>query len=357
MLSRIEQDRLERRARLLYSWRERARLLATGRRLPREQDLPQAMDAMRAAVYFDEQQRKAQRKLDEFRTRLRERMENAQDLARVAAHQQRLLAARAAEGHVNARAVNEENRRLQAEIRERGTEANLCNAVLALDTVEGHGGLIDLPLTRYAGELERFKVSDSSSSDSQDPAKRESGKNGSPSSTVAPAWLKRLRPWLPKELGHWDFIAVGAALATVFAAALCFLYFTRFAGSVAFDALPAPQGAWVLSVDNGTPRTVTVAVPGNAGQGLAAADYAVHVEAKEPGQADFQRLPDSPSAWVYGGSAGIGNGPVEVGPGLNAKWTLSPGMLALPNPDTLLRVIVLSGRRMVYAQELAFETK
>ena len=158
MLSRIEQDRLERRARLLCSWREKARALAEGRRLPREQDLPQSMDARKTAAYFDDQHRKAQRKLDDFRGKLRERMESAQDLVRVALHQQKRLTAKAAEGHVDAKAVNEENKRLQTEIRRRGAEANLCNAVLALDTAQALGGFIDLPLPRYARELERFKV-------------------------------------------------------------------------------------------------------------------------------------------------------------------------------------------------------
>lgn len=356
MLSRIERDRLERRVRLLYSWCEKAHALAEGRRLPHGQDLPQAMDAKKTAAYFDEQHRKAQRKLDEFRAKLRERMENAQDLVRVALHQQRLLTAKAAEGHVNAKAINDENRRLQAEIQERGSEANLCNAVLAPDTAEALGGFIDLPLPHYARELERFTVSDSSDSDSHNRAEKRPGENVSPSPRI-PNWLKRLRPFLPKQLGRWDFIAIGAALVTVCVAGLYFLYSTQFAGMVAFDVLPAPQGTWVLSVENRTPRTVAVAVPGNAGQGRAGTDYAVYVEMEDSEKAEFRRLPDAERAWVYSGSAGTDNGPVEVGSGLNARWTLTPGKLAVPSPDALLRVVVLSGSRVVYAHELAFETR
>jgi len=355
VLSRIEQDRLARRARLLYSWCEKARLLATGRRVAREQDLPQPMDAVRTAAYLDEQHRKAQRKLDEFLAKLRERMEDAQDLARVAAHQQRLLAAKAAEGQIDAKTANEENHRLQAEIRERGSEANLCNAVLALDSAESHGGFIDLPLTRYARELERFKVSDSSSSDSRDPAEKKPERDA-PVPPV-PAWVKQMQALIPLQLGRWDVIAIGVALATVFVAALYFLYSTQFSGSVSFDMLPAPQGTWVLSVENKTPRKITMAVPGNVGQSTAKADYAVYVEMKESGQADFRRLPDTERAWVYGGTANAGDGPTEVGPGLNAKWTLSPAHLTLPSPDALLRVVVMSGNRTVHAQELIFETK
>jgi len=314
------------------------------------------MDANRTAAYFDEQHRMARRKTDQFRTRLRERMENAQDLARVAVHQQRLLAARASEGHVNARAVNDENRRLQEEIRERGAEANLCNAVLALETAEALGGFIDLPLPRYPRELERFRASESSDSDSSDQNRAEAEKAASPSRSAA-EWLKRLRALFPKQFGRWDFIAIGAALVSVFFALLYFLYSTQFAGAVAFDVLPAPQGAWVLSVENRTPHTVTVAVPGNAGQGPAPADYAVYVEMKPPGQTDFRRLPDAERSWVYAGGSGMGSGPVEVGSRLNAKWTLSPGMLPVPSPDALLRVVVMSGNRAVYAQELVFEAK
>lgn len=356
MLSRIERDRLERRARLLFSWREKALALAEGRRLPREQDLPRAMDAGETAAYLNEQSRRAQRKTDEFRAKLRERMENAQDLVRVALHQQHTLVARAGEGRLNAKAINDENRRLQEEIRERGAEANLCHRVLALETAADLGGFIDLPLPRFARELERFTVSDSSDSDPSERAEKNTGKGDSPSPGRAD-WLERLRRLVPKQLGRWDFIAIGTAAVTVLLAALYFLYSTQFAGAVSFDVLPAPQGTWVLSMENRTTRTVTVAVPGNAGQDLAKADYAAYVEMKEAGQADFRRLPDTERAWVYGGTAGSDNGPVGVGSGLNAKWTLFPGKLAVPNPDALLRVVVLEGNRPIYAQDLAFETK
>ncbi len=357
MLSGIERDRLERRARLLFSWRDKAQALADGRRLPREQDLPQAMDAKKAAAYFAEQYRKARRETDAFRKRLRERMENAQDLVRVALHQQRGLAARAGEQRISAKSANDENRRLQEEVRERGTEANLCHRVLALETVEDLGGFIDLPLPRYARELERFRMSESSSdSQSGDRKDAKTGKEASPSSNPAD-WMERLRRLAPKGLGRWDFIAIGAAAVTVVVAALYFLYNTQFSGAVSFDVLPAPQGAWVLSLENKTAHTVTVEVPGNAGQGAAQADYAVFVEMKEAGGTDFQRLPDAEHAWVYAGPAGGDNGPVGVGSGLEARWTLSPGMLGVPTPDALLRVVVLSGTRSVFAQELAIQTK
>ena len=356
MLSRIERDRLERRARLLFSWRGKAQALAEGVRPPREQDLPGDMDAPKAAAYFAEQSRNAQRKTDEFRGKLRERMENAQDLVRVALHQQRALAVRANEGRISAQAANDENRRLQEEIRVRGTEANLCHRMLALETAEDLGGFIDLPLPRYARELERFMSADSSDSDSSDRAERETGKNASPSPGTA-GWLGQLRGLVPKQLGRWDRIAMGTAGVTVLLAALYILYSTQFAGKVAFDVLPAPQGTWVLSVENRTTRTVTVAVPGNAGQGSVRADYAVIVEMRDAGENEFRRLPDVERAWVYSGSASSDNGPVGVGSGLSAKWTLSPGLLAVPNPNALLRVVVLAGNRPIYAQDLAIETK
>ena len=357
MLSRIEQDRLERRARLLFSWRDKAQALAEGERLPRDQDLPQAMDSGKAAAYFAEQSRRARRKTDEFRVKLRERMENAQDLVRVALHQQRALAARAGGGRIDAQEANDENRRLQEELRERGMEANLCHRILALETVEDLGGFIDLPLPRYARELERFRVSESSDSDSSsDREDRETGQDGARSPGMA-VWLGQLRRLVPKNLGRWDFIAVGAAGITVLFAALYFLYSTQFAGAVNFDVLPAPQGTWVLSVENRTTHTVAVAVPGNAGQGSARADYAVFVEMQEPGQSAFRRLPDAERAWVYEGSAGSDNGPVGVASGLSAKWTLSPDKLAMPDPKALLRVVVLAGSRPIYAQDLAIETK
>ncbi len=356
MLSRIEQDRLERRARLLFSWREKAQALAEGRRPPHGEALPQATDAGKTAAYFADQYCSARRMTDEFQTGLRERMENAQDLVRVSLHQRQLLAARAGEGRIAAKTANDENRRLQEEIRERGAEANLCHRVLAFEKSEDLGGFIDLPLPRYAHELERFKVSESSDSDSRDRAEKETGKPASPPRGMAD-WLARFRASLSIRLGRWDFISIGTALATVFLALLYFLYSTQFAGAVAFNVLPAPQGVWVLSVENRTPRTVSIAVPGNAGQGLARVDYSVYVEMKAPGQTNFRRLPDAERAWVYDGSSGRGSGPVEVSSGLNARWTLSPGRLAAPSPDALLRVVVMSGSRTVYAQELVFATK
>jgi hypothetical protein len=347
---------MERRARLLFSWREKAQALAGGRRLPREQDLPEAMDARKAAAYFDEQHRRARREADEFRARLRGCMENAQDLVRVALHQQRLLAARADEGRAGAKAVNDENRRLQEEIRTWGAEANLCSAVLAFESSKDLGGFIDLPLPRYESELERFMVAKGSDSESGARAESAPGETVSPS-TGATGWPKRLRALVPKPLGPWDYISISVAMVAVLAAVIFFLYSTQFAGAVAFDVLPAPQGAWVLSVENRTPHKVTVAVPGNVAQGLAKVDYAVYVEMQDSGQGDFRRLPDAERAWVYGGSSGMGGGPVAVASGLSAKWTLSPGKLALPNPGTLLRVVVVSGHRTVCTRELAFQTR
>jgi hypothetical protein len=340
---------------LLFSWREKAQTLADGRRLPREQDLPQAMDARKAAAYFTEQSRKARRETDVFRKKLRERMESAQDLVRVALHQQRQLAVRAGERRISAKTANDENRRLQEEIRKRGEEANLCHRVLALESAEDLGGFIDLPLPRYARELERFLVSDSSDSNTGDRDHAGTGKEAASPNTSY--WLERLRSLAPKRLGRWDFIAIGAAGIAVLLALLYFLYSTQFAGAVAFDLLPAPQGAWVLSAENRTAHTVTVAVPGNAGQGTARADYAVFVEMRESGQTEFRRLPDADRAWVYGGTAGSDNGPVGVASRMTAKWTLSPGLLSVPGPDALLRIVVTSGHKPVFAQELAFETK
>ncbi len=356
MLSRIERDRLERRACLLLSWRENARALAEGRRLPREQDLPQVMDAARAAAYFTEQSRRACRETEAFRKKLRERMENAQDLVRVALHQQRGLAGRVDGGRIGAKAANDENRRLQEEIRERGAEANLCHRVLALETADALGGFIDLPLPRYAGEIRRFTASDSSDSDSNDRKDAKAGTAASLSPDTA-GWTGRLRGLFPKKLGRADLVAICAAAVAVLLSIVYILYSTGFAGSVSFDVLPAPQGVWVLSMENKTAHTVTVAVPGNGGKDAARADYTVFVEMQESGQTEFRRLPDTEHAWVYSGTAGTDGGPVNVGAGLNAKWTLNPRTLSLPAPDALLRVLVMSGHRPIFAQELAFETK
>ena len=352
----MERDRLERRACLLFSWREKAQALADGRRLPREQDLPKAMDARRAADYFLDQLRRARRETDKFRARLRERMENAQDLVRVALHQQKQLGGRVAGGRLGAKEANDENRRLQEEIRERGNEANVCHHLIALETAEDLGGFIDLPLPRYAQELQRFAAPP----DSSDPEPG-GGRSNAPEDGAHPVktagWKGRLRGRLPQRLGRWDAVAVAAAVVAVLLAGLYVFYSTQISGSVSFDMLPAPQGTWVLSVDNKTGHAITVAVPGDAGQGTTRPDYAVFVEMRGTGQTDFRRLPGVEKAWVYGGGAGSGNGPVAVAAHMNARWTLSPGLLSVPEPDALLRVVVMSGGRQVCVRELAFETR
>lgn len=346
MLSQVARDLLERRHRLLLSWRDKSAALRDGARKPREFDLPPGMDWASTDGWFREQGVRAEAALAEMRAHLANRREAAQDRVRVAVYRQKRLPDRVAEGKIAAAEANSENHALVREIEEQGALANLCNQLLAVEDVSELGGRIDLPLPRYEKELKRFSLPGKGDDAPPHPEKI----FDTPREKVSPAALRARRPPRFSALSRTDRRAL--LLAAV--ATLCVAGFAAhrmlFSGEVRFDLLPGPNGVWRLVCDNDSPREISVQC-GQASAGGGVRPYAVTLEfgAGDGGGFSLFAVPDR--VWTWRGP-GADEGTVRALPArMKGEWTLNLNALSPPEGTGVLRVRAASPTGRILLEE------
>lgn len=346
MLSQVARDLLERRYRLLLSWRDKAAALRDRTRSSREFDLPPGLSADVADDWFDAQCEVSAAALAEMRASLANRREAAQDRVRVAVYRQKRLPDRVAEGKIGAAAANDENRALSGEIEEQGALANLCNQLLATDSPAELGGRIDLPLPRYEKELKRFALPGKGDNPPPHPEKI----YDTPREKVSPAALRARRSPLFSALSRTDRRAL--LLAAV--ATLCVAGFAAhrmlFSGEVRFDLLPGPNGVWRLVCDNDSPREISVQC-GQAPAGGGVRPYAVTLEFGAEGGEGFSLFGVPDRVWVWRGP-GADEGTVRALPArMKGEWTLNLNSLSPPEEAAMLRVRAASPTGRVLMEE------
>ena len=333
MLSQVARDLLERRYRLLLSWRDKAAALRDRTRSSREFDLPPGMPPEGADEWFDAQSAASAAALAEMRASLANRREAAQDRVRVAVYRQKRLPDRVAEGKIGAAEANNENRALSAEIEEQGALANLCNQLLGTDSPAELGGRIDLPLPRYEKELNRFALPGKDGGAPPHPEKI----YDTPREKVPSAALRGRRPPRFPALTRTD----RRALLLAVVATLCVAGFAAhrmfFSGEVRFDLLAGPGGVWRLVCDNDSPREIFV----QCGQAPAGGGVRPHTVTLELGAEDgsgFTLFAVPERVWVWRGPGG-GEGTVRAVPArMKGEWTLNLNHLSPPEAGGVLRV-------------------
>lgn len=345
MLDRVNRERLERRYRMILSWRDKARAVRDGARKARDFDLPPGLPADRAPAWFEKQAQLAEETLAEIRGKLAQRREKAQDHVRVAAHRQSRLPALVSGGKMTPVQANEENRRLQREIETQGAEATLCGALLAAEKAEDLGARIDLPLVRYFKEIERFASQEEDSEGDENP--RIPPRPAPAPPVPKPVAQKKSGDWFPASWTRSDRYAVGIAAVLVFSVIALAVYFLQFSGGVKFDLLPGPQGVWRLVCENGSPKELRV---GFGAGGAAPQTYTVILEYASAGEGAFQRVKDIDRVWIYRGPAADGDS-VPVPPRMGAEWQLNLNSVSTPEPFETLRVRVLSPAGRVLLEE------
>jgi len=347
VLSQVARDLLERRHRLLLSWRDKAAALRSGARKPREFDLPPGMDWASNDGWFKEQGARAEAALAEMRAHLANRREAAQDRVRVAVYRQKRLPDRVAEGKLGAAEANDENRSLTREIEEQGALANLCNHLLAVGDVSELGGRIDLPLPRYEKELKRFSLP---GKDGGAPPHTEKIYD-TPREPAAPAVLRGRRGTFFSALSRTDRRALLLAAAAVLCVAGFAAHRMLFSGEVRFDLLPGPNGVWRLVCDNDSPREVSVQC-GQAPAAGGARPYSVTLEFGTADAGGFALFTVPDRVWVWRGP-GADEGTVRVlQPRMKGEWTLNLNSLPPPEDSDALRVRAASPTGRVLMEEI-----
>lgn len=287
---------LQRRFRLLLSWREKAHRLEREALSAQQGEQPQQQK--RLASYYEAHLREANHHLVELRQAEQAGLEQKAAALRAAiARQQAFRDSGIADER--AAAVAQELEQIRAQIA-------LYNKMLVAESPNDLGGFIDLPIEEYA---------------------------------VAAGYRNIHTPMVVKMPSTTRRVVIFAVVASVIGI-IGVLYWTLWSREVHFQVIPPhSEGAVVIRCTNGKASPVEIALPLPGAQ-ESSQDYYVEVLAKRDGEDEFHALPVPQEAWRVDGAPLPPDQELQVLPGLQADIMLETAQLKAQDEEiTALRII------------------